>query len=595
MRRLILILLIAAAVLPLSAKVKEKGKFDLYQNGINKGYEKYKIELKKGTLRVSSEVRFKLPLAKAKRNYVDLYLYPVLQMDAATGRFEGYEFRLLYNDFTDIEITEAKDSATEVIDQDFRSYDLFHRSAQRQDDVMKNRIDLGVNSGKVVPKGQVLHFEQVRFSAKRTKEERLPKSLFIADSYIFCPYVMLARKALAMKSMSAPLTVITPQNMAMKEGQLEYMGTDKTMVSHGMHTLKRFDILIKNQIQSSFWVDRTGTLVEVIVPSLGLTAVRSEYEVKDFEREAPRVFRQSVDASSASPFDQKRVTIPSGDIQIGATLTLPSGKGPFPTILMVQDMEPLDRDGNEPSNPYSLAGTWKQLAFFLASSGFATLRFDSVGVGETGGDKRKIDFDARVRDCENLAEWLAKKPSTKDGKVICLTQGVGGWVAAEAASRAPVEGLVAIGYPAKDLLRLWKEQVSTIEDPQKRQKAYSDLDLLQEKLKSNKGDTVEFRGNKLNLQGVRRLANLDPAALASSLKVPCLFVYPTGDMVVMGFHKDLVEKVIHNGQTAIALEGLSHRLTKATSGKRGGGLVETKALTPVTDWIKNHFLGKAGS
>lgn len=595
MRRLILILLIAAAVLPLSAKVKEKGKFDIYQNGINKGYEKYRIELKKGTVTTSSEVRFKLPLRKAKRNYVDLYLYPVLRTDAATGRFEGYEFRLLYNDFTDIEVTEAKNSATEVIDQDFRSYDLFHRSAQRQDDVMKNRIDLGVNSGKLYPDGDVLHFEEVRFSNRRTKEEKLPKNIFIADSYIFCPYIALARKAVAMKKMSAPLTVTTPQAMSMKEGRVEYMGVDKTLVNHGMHILKRFDILIKNQVQSSFWVDKTGMLVQVIVPSLGLTAVRTKYKVKDFEREVPRIFRQSVDSSSSSPFEQKTFTIPSGDIQIGATLTLPSGKGPFPTILMVQDMEPLDRNGNNPSNPYSLAGTWKQLAFFLASKGFATLRFDSVGVGETGGSRQKIDLEARIRDCRTLAEWLAEKPSTKGGKVICLTQGIGGWIAAKAVSAAPIEALVAIGYPAKDLLRLWKEQVSTIDDPQKRQKAYSDLDLLGEELKGNKGSTVEFRGNKLNLSGVRNLAKLDPTALAASLKVPCLFVYPTADHVVMGYHKDLIEKVIHKGQTAIPLEGLGHHLTKVENSGRGSGLVETKALTPITDWIEARFSGKAGS
>ena len=115
MRRIIL----AAALLfslPALAGPQVKGKFDLFLNGVNKGYEKFKIETKKGELQLSSEVRFQIPMEKAKRKYVELYLYPVLSTDPATGKFLQYSYRVTFNDFSKTDMVEAQDSATEFLD-----------------------------------------------------------------------------------------------------------------------------------------------------------------------------------------------------------------------------------------------------------------------------------------------------------------------------------------------------------------------------------------------------------------------------------------------------------------------------------------------
>ncbi len=592
MRRIFIILIVLVWTCSFSAKVIEKGEFDLIQNGINKGYEKYKVERKRGILKTSSEVRFRLPMLKAKRGYVELYLYPVLKSNLKTGAFMGYTFRLLYDDFSEKELVEAKNSAMEIIDQeqDLRSYDIFHRSRQREEDVMANRIDLGVNYGKVIPEGHVLHFMEMRQSSKRVKDERLPKHLTIVDSYVFCTYLPLVKRALAMKGNGMDLTIATPQGMGFTQGRLEYMGTAKTKVGHNVHIRKRFDINIKGATLSSFWVDRAGMLVEVVVPAIGLIASRVNYKPLDFKIEAPRIFKESV--KDASSLKEKTEQIPSGAIDIGATLTLPAGKGPFPTILMVQDLEPTDRDGNISSDPYSRAGTWKQLAFYLASQGFATLRYDSRGVGETGGSAQKFDFKKRVGDCKALAKWLNGRSTTRPGGVIILAQGLGGWVAAKAAADGVGRALLVIGYPAKDLLRLWKEQVSTITDPQKREQAYNDLDNLAAKLKSGHGSSALFRGKKIDLAGVREIAGIDPLSLASSLTQPCLFVYPTEDKIVMGYHREILEPYLHAGQKTIALKGLDHQLAVPNVNGYAGELISTKPLVPISKWLKANFATK---
>ena len=584
-----LLILALAWVLPAWAgSSMTKGKFDLYLNGVNKGYEKFKTKLdaKKDEWTISSEVRFKLPVVKAKRGYVDLYLYPVLDLNAQTKQVKGYSYRVTYNDFSNEDMMEAQDSATEVIDQDFRHYDLFNRSAQQQQDEMQDRIDLGVNAGKCEPIGDTLHFQQYRFSNNRVKDEPLPKHLVVLDAYAFCLYIPLAEKALAMKGDSLPVMVAMPQGMALKPGTVDYMGIERTPFKGNMMILRHYDVNIGGSTLSSFWVDKTGQLIQVVIPDQGLLAVIANYKPQPYDHEEPRIMRETIKMQGG--FNESRVHIPSGGITLGGTLAEPPGAGPFPTILMVQDLEPLDRDGNDPSNPYSRAGTWKQLAYYLTEQGFATLRVDSRGVGESGGDALKTSWADRVGDIEALVRWLADRPTTSGRKVAVLSLGLGGWVSAQAIASAslPVTGFAAVAYPAKPLLRLWKEQIGNMDDPQTRQQAYVDLDTVQGKLQEAGVEWANFRGSKIYLPTVRTMDKIDPDSLAASLKLPCLFAYPEQDKVIMAFHKDVLSDYLHAGQKAELLPGVGHQLTPENEQGMPTGLVDGRKLGPLTSWLK---------
>jgi hypothetical protein len=280
------------------------------------------------------------------------------------------------------------------------------------------------------------------------------------------------------------------------------------------------------------------------------------------------------------------VRIKAGAITIGATLTLPNGKGPFPSVLMVGDLQSLDRDGNDLSNPYSRAGTWKQLAFQLADAGFASLRWDTRGVGESGGDAEKETWNDRVGDVVVLANWLKAQQTTGGKGVLVLSLGLGGWVAGDAAGKAPVEAAVFISYPAKELLRLWKEQASTINDPQSRLQAYQNLDQLADRMKEAGQEWGTFQGRKIYLPQLREMERLDPLAIASALKVPCLFAYPERDTTVMPFHKDVLSASLHAGQEAVILKGVGHFLTTVDEDNVSNGLVDAKALGPILTWLK---------
>src|SRR5512139_3793047 len=68
------------------------------------------------------------------------------------------------------------------------------------------------------------------------------------------------------------------------------------------------------------------------------------------------------------------------DIDVEATLTRPSGDGPFPAIAMVAGSGPTDRNWNSPLIP-GINGSAALLAQVLTEQNFITLRYDKRASG----------------------------------------------------------------------------------------------------------------------------------------------------------------------------------------------------------------------
>lgn len=64
----------------------------------------------------------------------------------------------------------------------------------------------------------------------------------------------------------------------------------------------------------------------------------------------------------------------SGGMNLAGELMTPSGKGPFPCVLLLPGSGPSDRDGDQP--PALKTELLKQIAVRFASAGIATFRFD---------------------------------------------------------------------------------------------------------------------------------------------------------------------------------------------------------------------------
>ena len=87
---------------------------------------------------------------------------------------------------------------------------------------------------------------------------------------------------------------------------------------------------------------------------------------------------------------EETVHFASGDISLAGTLVLPEGSQPSPAVVLVHGSGPQKRD--------LFTAQW------FAAEGIAALAYDKRGVGESGGDFRKVPFmelsdDALYENC----------------------------------------------------------------------------------------------------------------------------------------------------------------------------------------------------
>jgi pimeloyl-ACP methyl ester carboxylesterase len=118
---------------------------------------------------------------------------------------------------------------------------------------------------------------------------------------------------------------------------------------------------------------------------------------------------------------------PAG-FDLAGTLTLPAGKGPFPAVVLVSGSGPEDRNetifGHQP---------FLVLADYLTRRGFAVLRYDDRGVGQSKGtfkDATTADF---TTDAQAALAYLRTRPDIRPRQVALMGHSEGGligWLAA---------------------------------------------------------------------------------------------------------------------------------------------------------------------
>jgi CubicO group peptidase (beta-lactamase class C family)/pimeloyl-ACP methyl ester carboxylesterase len=138
-------------------------------------------------------------------------------------------------------------------------------------------------------------------------------------------------------------------------------------------------------------------------------------------------------------FDTKAV-----GIKLAGTLTLPKGTGPFPAVVLMPRLGPLDRDERMLNHRPFLV-----LADALTRAGIAVLRTDVRGVGKSGGKFAGMQAEDFASDAEVAVAYLKSRPEVDVRKIGLVSHGDGGLAAPIAANRdRDVAFLVMLGAPA---------------------------------------------------------------------------------------------------------------------------------------------------
>lgn len=154
--------------------------------------------------------------------------------------------------------------------------------------------------------------------------------------------------------------------------------------------------------------------------------VERQLTLKRVRDESELVRRRPQTPAKPYPYREERVSYPTdgGRVDIGGTLTIPEGAGPFPAAVLIAGSGPNDRDESIAGHKLFLV-----LADYLTRRGIAVLRFDKRGVGESTGDFADaitLDFAA---DAATAVSYLTFRKEVDGRRIGLIGHSEGGMIA----------------------------------------------------------------------------------------------------------------------------------------------------------------------
>lgn len=143
---------------------------------------------------------------------------------------------------------------------------------------------------------------------------------------------------------------------------------------------------------------------------------------------------------------------------LGATITIPQGKGPFPAALLITGSGPQNRD--EEIFGHKLFAV---IADHLTKKGFVVLRVDDRGVGKSTGSFENATTADFAQDVQAGIDYLMQRPEVDKKRVGLIGHSEGGMIAPMVASqRNDINFLVLMAAPGIPIPSLMAEQSAAI-------------------------------------------------------------------------------------------------------------------------------------
>lgn len=313
--------------------------------------------------------------------------------------------------------------------------------------------------------------------------------------------------------------------------------------------------------------------------------------------------------------------------QLAGTLTLPSGAGPFPAVVLIAGTGRNGRDEDVWGHKVFLV-----LADALNRDGFAVLRYDKRGEGGSSGDFDAATTADFTSDAEAAVAWLRAQPRIDASRVGVLGHSEGGIIApAVAASDKGVAFVIMIAGPCIRGDKLFVLQsamtakVYGAPDDYIAKRTIFDQDLYTAIISAPTESVALDRAKTLISKGVnekivdaneaeglpkddtrpwyRYFLAYDPAPTLARLKVPVLALNGSLDVQVPSKENlAAAREALKNNPKATVMElvGMNHLLQDAKTGAPSeyNDIEETMSPTArkiITDWLSVNVLTRRSS
>lgn len=361
----------------------------------------------------------------------------------------------------------------------------------------------------------------------------------------------------------------------------------------GIITATRYGMTFNNpppagDLIVNIWTNADGGLLRMNIPSQMIEMAR-----EDIASAASRT------AAFSIPGDEP-VVVPSLGFNLAATITRPpsAAAAPLPAVILIGGSGPTDRDETVAGIPI-----FGQIARDLVAAGFAVVRYDKRGIGQSGGRAESATIGDYAEDARQVLLWLQRQKGIDRDRIALVGHSEGGLVAMLTAGRerGRVAAMALLGTPSASgkeiVLEQQKHMLSKMEidDAQRAEKIQ-----LQEKINTAviKGtgwtDLPEAARRAADTPWFYSFLTFNPERAMNDTRQPVLIVQGELDVQVMPAHADKLAAMARARKgdkvpvEVVKVPGVNHLLVPAKTGEVSeyGSLgADAKVSTQVTGAI----------
>lgn len=322
------------------------------------------------------------------------------------------------------------------------------------------------------------------------------------------------------------------------------------------------------------------------------------------------------------PYVEEQVAFegPPG-VKLGGTLTLPTGAGPFPVVVMITGSGQQDRDETLfDHKPFAV------IADALTRRGVAVLRYDDRGVGQSTGPVGTATSEDFAGDVRAAMAFLRTRQEIDPERIGLIGHSEGASIAPMVAAADPrtafivlmappgVPGPQAIAAQRQALLKARGAGPDVIARNEVTMGAFDKAMAEAPDLASAQADAARIAADAPTLQARAQMRSLasawyywfmryDPAPTLQAVKVPVLALFGSNDLQAPPDPNLIaVRAALKNNARAevVELPGLNHLFqTSATGDPRAYARIEETlapaALNRMVEWVERQAKAKSGS
>ena len=317
----------------------------------------------------------------------------------------------------------------------------------------------------------------------------------------------------------------------------------------------------------NIWADADGGLLRLNIPTQMIEMAR-----EDIASAASRTSAFSI------PGDES-VTIPTtvGGFNLAATFTKPAGAAAaLPAVILIGGSGPTDRDETIAGIP-----VFGQIARDLVAAGFAVVRYDKRGVGQSGGRSESVTIADYAEDARQVLLWLERQKGIDKERIALVGHSEGGLVAMLTAGRerGRVAAMALLGTPSANgndvVLEQQKHLLSKmpIDDAQRAEKIELQEKINQAVIKGTGWGDIPLPARRAaDTPWFYSFLTFNPDRAMDETRQPVLIVQGELDVQVQPHHADKLAVMARERKGSkvpvevVKVPGVNHLLVPAKTG-----------------------------